>query len=71
MEEKKKLHKRASGKYPENRLQQVRIKARFAKEDAAELLDCSTRSVQRYEPGKKLPGWDMLDRMHICYVCDG
>ena len=70
MKQKKNLHKRVVGKYPENRLQQARIKAGLTQEDAAELLDCSTRSGQRYETGKKFPGWDMLERMRICYMCE-
>ena len=64
------MHKRVGGKYPKSRLQQARIKAGLTQEAAAELLDCSTRSVQRYEAGKKPPRWDVLNRMRACYMCE-
>ena len=57
------------GRYPENRLQQARIKAGVTQDRIAEVLSCDPRTIQRYEAGTLSPSQHTLSVMQKYYGC--
>ena len=58
------------GIHYENRLQQARVKSGITQQEAAEVLDCGVRTLQRYETGAQFPTQDKLIIMAKEYKCD-
>lgn len=57
------------GTHPENPLQQARVTSGITQEQAAEALDCGTRTIQWYESGEQFPTQDVLISMAKEYNC--
>lgn len=57
------------GKHITSPLQQVRIKAKMTQKEAAKVISCDVRTLQRYEAGTLFPTQDVLMRMKVCYSC--
>lgn len=54
----------------ENGLQKARLRVGFTQEQAAEILGCTTRALQRYELGERVPSVLMAYKMENCYKCE-
>lgn len=57
------------GKHITSPLQQARIKAKMTQKEAAKVISCDVRTLQRYEAGTLFPTQDVLMRMKVCYSC--
>lgn len=70
MKEKMQSTGRTGGVHYENSLQQARLKKHITQEQAAERFGCSTRALQRYEFGERIPDAVMAMRMARFYECE-
>lgn len=61
---------RVGGTHTGSPFQAARLKAGLSQEQASEQLDCSPRTIQRYEAGKTMPDYALLRRMMDCYQCE-
>lgn len=61
---------RLGGVHTESKLQQARVKAGVSQEKAAELLNCDTRTIQRYEAGVTAPTLPQLLKLKEQYQCE-
>lgn len=53
--------------YPKITLKAARVNADLSQKEAAEALNVNVSTLQNYETGKTIPGWEMVKRIEQVY----